>query len=112
MTINQSNKELAIALAEKLGDGYIWIHDDADGFMYHKSTDDDLDIEQYLESKAKDIIFMDGMAERIIKKVQGDYCRERGLIITDKFLVDAHFVCWFLGISPQKVITVFLELED
>lgn len=106
MTTNQSNKELAVALADKLGDGYIWIHDDADGFMYHKSTDDDLDIEQYLESKAKDIIFMEGMAEKIHK-----YLADCGYCSFD-------ISGWFGALenngtlTPQKVITVFLELED
>ncbi len=109
MTTNQSNKELAIALAKKLCDGYIWIHDDADGFMYHKSTDDDLDIEQYLEQKAKDILFMKGMAEKIGEAIENN----------DPFGNPLIPVCnFFTGyenngtLSPQKVITVFLELED
>lgn len=101
MTTNQSNKELAVALAEKLGKPF------EEGEIEYKCEwycEDWLD--SYLEQKAKDILFMEGMAEKIHK-----YLADCGYCSCD-------ISGWFGALenngtlTPQKVITVFLELED
>ena len=94
-------KELAIKVAEKLGDGYKYLDDDDIGYMYNKDKDDDLDIDKYLHAKAAEILFSEGTAEKIRWQVEYNYYHHDG----------DPFIYWFDTLTPQKILTTWLEME-
>jgi hypothetical protein len=101
-----SDKELAIKVAEKLGEGdwLWWIKQNK------KLTDDAPSIQKYLQEKASQILFSEGMAGKIV-----DHVLNEGI---GSF---KGFVNWFASdvglndnngtLTPQKILEVWLEIE-
>lgn len=113
--MTKSTKQLAIELAEKLGDGYKWIDDDADGFMFHKETDDDMGIEEYIKTKAAEILFQEGMAGKIDGWLFSNLESGGGVpeyVAGINADIEHQIREWWATLTPIKVIEVYLAMEE
>lgn len=96
-----NDKELAIAVAKKLGDKWVRVNGDN---LYSYSDKATISFEKYLQQAMTRILCMKEMRAKLYYQVIYDCPKTED--------IDAWFADWFIdSATPQKICEVFLEIK-
>ena len=105
MTKQLQGKELAIAVAEKLGEN---IDTSTTGAFVYENCESEgmVKTEDYLKQKAADILFIEGIARQIDEHLRKEYTSASAL----NYFPDSYIAVWWAAITPEKILNVWLKL--
>ena len=106
-------KELAIKVAEKLGESYSLAHFDAISTHYTDRVEA-LEYKRYLHDKAAQILFSEGIAGKINGHLWKTFDKPNFSYADISEKTDNWYACINNNgtLTPEKILNVWLEIED
>ena len=111
--MTKSTKQLAIELAEKLGETYDFTGDGVNGYFgLYPTMFQPYEIDNYIKTKAAEILFQEGMAVRLDDALLDVIQKEKPFYKNHGIDIRALKYDWWRTLTPINVIELYLSMEE